>query len=86
MTPRGPKFFSEIGKIFWAGIVREFRLFLGIQVIEVAVELIETVGRGQKFVFVAQVIFAKLSGGIALFFQQLGNGGIFCPQSQIGTG
>ena len=47
------------------GPLRPFRLFLGVQVIKVAEELIEAVHRGQEFVAVAQVVLAKLAGGVA---------------------
>jgi hypothetical protein len=59
---------SKVGKIFRARIVRQFRLFLSIQVIEVAIELIKTMSRGQKLVLIAEVVFAELSGGVTLFF------------------
>ena len=41
--------------------------------IEVAVEFVEAVHRGQELVAVAQVVLAELAGGIALHLQQFGN-------------
>ena len=81
--PTRPEFLAEFGVL---RIIGKFRLFLGIQMIEVAVELVETVGSGQKFILVAQVIFAELSGRIALGFQQLGDSRIFLlsPRSAPG--
>src|SRR6478736_10499362 len=46
-------------------IVREFGLFLGVQMIEVPVELIETMSCGQELVFVSEVVFAELSRRIS---------------------
>ena len=42
MTPRGPKFLWKFGKSL-RGIVVHLRLFLGIEVVEVAEELVEAV-------------------------------------------
>ena len=58
-------------------IVRVLRLILGIQVIEIAKELIEAVNGRQEFVAVAEMIFAELSGGIAGRFEQFGECRIF---------
>ena len=55
------------------GIVAQLGLFLGVQVVEVAVELVEAVDRGQKFVAVAQVVLAELAGGVAVRLEQLGD-------------
>ena len=60
------KFLAEFGVL---RIIREFRFFFGIQMIEVAVELVETMIGRQEFILVAQVILAELAGGIALGFQ-----------------
>ncbi|MNF72120.1 hypothetical protein D3C84_540900 [compost metagenome] len=40
------------------------RIFHGVEVIEVAEELIETMDGGQELVQVAQVVLAELAGGI----------------------
>ena len=61
--------------IFW--IVGMFGLLLGIQVIEVAVELVEPVSGRQHFVTVAQMVLAELTGHIALRFEQPSNGRVF---------
>ena len=57
ITPRGPYFARNAGSF---GIVRQFRLFLGVQVVEVAVELVEAVNGGQELVAVAEVVLAEL--------------------------
>ena len=47
-------------------IIGMLRLVLGVQMVEVAEELIETMHRRQKFIAVAEVVLAELSGHIAL--------------------
>ncbi len=61
-TPRGPKLLLECRVL---GIVRQFRLFFGVQVIEVAEELVESVHGRQVFIAIAEMVFAELAGGIA---------------------
>jgi hypothetical protein len=47
-------------------VVRQFRFFGGVQMVERAVELIEPVDGGQEFIPVAQMVLAELAGGVAL--------------------
>jgi hypothetical protein len=54
-------------------IVRMLRLLLGVQVIERAVELVETVRRGQVLVAIAEVVLAELAGLVAPGLEQLGD-------------
>src|SRR5262249_54049539 len=51
------------------GIVRILWLLFGVQVVEVAEELVEAVDRGQELIPIPQVILAELCGGVALVFQ-----------------
>ena len=67
-------------------VIRQLGLFLGIEVIEVAVELVEAVHRRQEFVAVAQMVLAELAGRIALRLQQLGDRGILLAQAQRRAG
>ena len=53
-------------------IVRVFGLFLGVEVIEVAEELVEAVHGRQELVAVAEVVLAELAGHVALGFEQFG--------------
>ena len=46
-------------------IVRILGLLLGIEVIEVAEELVEAMHCGQKFVLIPQMVFAELARGVA---------------------
>ncbi|MNZ44172.1 hypothetical protein D3C78_617980 [compost metagenome] len=50
------------------------RVFHGVQVIEVAKELVEAMYRGQELVAVAQVVLAELAGGIAHGLERGGDG------------
>jgi hypothetical protein len=53
------------------------RFLFGIEVIEVAEELVEPMYRRKEFVAVTQVILSELSAGIAARLQQLGKRGVF---------
>ena len=64
-------FLLELGVL---RIVVGLRLFLGVQVVEVAEELVEPVHGRQVRVAVAKVILAELAGGVALLLQQVGDG------------
>src|SRR5262245_34398691 len=68
---------SEIRKVLLRRIIAQLRLLLGVQVVEVAKELVEAMLRRQVLVAVAEVILAELAGGIAEGFEQFGNSGIF---------
>ena len=46
-------------------IVLVLGLLLGIQMIEIAEELVEAVQRRQKLILVAQMVFAELASGVA---------------------
>ena len=69
-------------RVLW--IVRMFRLVLGIQVIEVAEELVEAVHGRQEFVAVAEMVLAELPGCITLRLQKLGDGRILGGQAFLG--
>ena len=60
------------------------RIFHGIQMIQVAEELIEAVDGGQEFVEIAEVIFAELAGGIALRFERGSNRAGLSGQADVG--
>jgi hypothetical protein len=67
------------------GIVGLLGFFLRIQVVEVPIELVETVNRRQKLIAVAKVIFADLSCHVALRLQEFGQGRVAWLQSLRGT-
>src|ERR1700730_12434655 len=58
-------------------IVRIFRLLFGIEVIEIAIKLIEAMYCRQVFIAIAKMILADLRGGITASFEQLCNGWVF---------
>ena len=51
-------------------IVRQLRLLLGVEVVEVAEELVEAVDRRQRLVAVADVVLAELPRGVAETLEQ----------------
>jgi hypothetical protein len=55
-----------------ARVVGLFRFLLGVEVVQVAVELVEPVHRGQELVAITQVVLADLRGRVAERLQQLG--------------
>ena len=68
---------AELGEICRIlRIVGEFRLFLGVEMVEIAEELVEAVHRRQRRVAVADVVLAELAGGIAEVLEQAADGGI----------
>ena len=69
ITPRGPKFFAELREVL-SGIVVHLRLFFGVQVVEVAEELVEAVVGRQHVIQVAEVVLAELPGRVALLLEQ----------------
>src|SRR5262249_22986066 len=63
-----------------------FGLLLGVQVIKVAEELIESMRGRQKLVTIAKVILSELPSSVAKRSKQISNGWIFRLQSEIGSG
>ena len=80
-APRS-EFFSELGIL---GIVRILRLLFGVEVIEVAEELVEAMDRRKEFVAVAQMVFSKLSGRISQRFHDVGYRRIFRSETDVGS-
>ncbi len=76
-TPR-PK---ELLELRLLGIIGNLRLLLGVEVVQVAVELVKAMNGGQEYVAVAEVVLAKLPGDIAVRLEQLGNGRVFRLQA-----
>jgi hypothetical protein len=72
----------EVGEVLLGRIIPQFRLFLRVQMVEIAEELVESMHRRQVLVPVAEVVLAKLAGGIAMRLEQLGDRRVFGPHSQ----
>ena len=68
---------DELGKVLLRIVVVHLRLFLGIEVVEVAEELVEAVIGRQHVVEVAEVVLAELAGGVALVLERAGDGDDF---------
>ena len=67
-------------------IVGMLRLVLGVEVVEVAEELVEAVDRRQELVAVAEVVLAELAGGVALRLEQFGERRVLLGQPFLGAG
>ena len=70
-------------RVLW--VVRVFGFFLGIEMVEVAKELVEAVHRREKFVLVSQMILAELTRGVPERLQEFRNGWIFRTNTDVGT-
>jgi hypothetical protein len=71
-APR-PEPLAEVREVFRRWVVRRLRILLGVQVVEVAEELVEPVHRREEFVPVAEVVLAELPGRVAEGLQLLGD-------------
>ena len=74
---RGPTLFEQILRV--VGVARVFH---GVEVVEVAEELVEAVDGRQELVLVAEMVLAELTGGIALGLQRRGDGHRFGGQAR----
>ena len=81
----GTEALLEVREIFRRGIVAQLRLLLGVEVIEVAKKLVKTMHGRQMLIAIAEVVFTKLAGAIALGLEQFSNGGIFCLKASFGA-
>ena len=68
------------------GIILVLGLFLGVEVVEVAEELVEAVRGGKELVLVAEVVLAELAGGVPERFQQLRDGRVLGLEPDVGAG
>src|SRR5580704_6559413 len=57
---------SELREVLLREVIVHLRLLLGVEVVEIAKELVEAVIRGQVFIQVAQMILAELSCRVPL--------------------
>src|SRR5579871_2498916 len=64
-------------------IVRILGLFFGVQMVEIAEELIEAVHGRQEFVLVAEMVLAELPCSVAEGLQQFGDGRILRAKTQV---
>ena len=78
--PARAEFLPELGRLRVVGILR---LFLGVEVIEVAEELVEAVDGREELVQVAQMVLAELSGRVAEVLHEVGDARIFGLQADV---
>ena len=69
--PTRPEALLEVREVLGVRIVRVLRLLLGVQVVEVAEELVEAVARRQVLVAIPEVILPELAGRVAERLQEL---------------
>ena len=67
-------------------VVLVLELFLGVEVVERAEELVEPVRGRQRLVRVAQVVLAELRGHVALLLEQFGDRHVTCLQPFLRAG
>jgi hypothetical protein len=72
-----------VGELQVARVVLVLRLLLGVEVVEVAEELVEAVVGGQELVLVAEVVLAELAGGVAAGLEQPGDGRVLYPEAEV---
>ncbi len=71
-----PELLPEVRKILLRWIVVHLRLLFRVEVIEVAVELVEPVDRRQELVAIAEMVLAELSRHVSERLQEFGDRGI----------
>ncbi len=81
-----PVLLLELGEVLRVRIVDFLGLFLGVQVIQVAEELVEAVHRRQMLVAVAEMVLAELAGAIAERLERLGDGDVLGLEAQLRAG
>jgi hypothetical protein len=67
-------------------VVGELGLLLGVEVVEVAEELVEAVHRGQELVAVAEVVLAELAGRVAEVLEGRRDGRVLGPEAAVHPG
>jgi hypothetical protein len=85
MTPRGRKRSLKRGNSSATASSRP-RLLLGVEVVEVAEELVEPVDRRQVLVEVAEVVLAELPGRVAQRLEQLRDRDVLRLQPDVDPG
>src|SRR5262249_3551673 len=66
----GAEFLLELGVL---GVIGILGLLLGVQVVQVAEELVEPVNSGEELVAVAQVVLAELAAHVAVRLKEFGD-------------
>jgi hypothetical protein len=66
----------------WRRVVGRLRILLGVQVVEVAEELVEAVHGGEELIPVAEMVLAELPGRVAVRLEQLRDRRVLGPQAE----
>ena len=77
---------AEVGEVLSRRVVGQLRLLLGVQVVQVAEELVEAVVAGQELVLVAKMVLAELAGRVPQRLEQLGDRRVLGLQPHVGAG
>ena len=81
--PARPVPLLELGVLRVVGVLG---FLLGVEVVEVAEELVEAVEGGEELVLVAEMVLAELARDITERLQELGDRGILLLQADVGAG
>ncbi len=63
--PARSEVLAEVGELLLGGVVGQFRLLFGVEVVQIAEELVEPVHGREELVAVAEVVLAELARGVA---------------------
>jgi hypothetical protein len=83
--PARPEALTEVRVLLRVRVIGVLRLLLGIQVVEVAEELVEAVGRRKVLVAVAEVVLAELARRVSERLQELGDGRVLRLHPLLGA-
>ena len=82
----GEECLAQQRRLLSGGIVLVLGFFLGVEVVQVAEELVEPVGGRQVLVQVAEVVLAELAGRVAQRLEQFGDRRILLLQTDVDPG
>ena len=82
----GTEVLAEVRELLFGRVVVELGLLLGVEVVQVAEELVEAVRGRQELVTVPEVVLAELAGGVPQGLQRGCDGRVLGTQPDVGTG
>ncbi len=80
-----PEVLAERSELRVLRVVRQLRLFLGVEMVEIAVELVEAMRGRQELVLVAEMVLAELASRVALGLQELGDRRVLLAEADVGA-
>ena len=84
--PSRAEVLAEVRELLLGRVVLLLGLLLGVEVVQVAEELIEPVGRGEELVTVTEVVLAELAGGVPEGLEGSCDGRVLGPQPKVHAG